>query len=81
MGNTNRITVFGLKPYGMAIRHLSIADHVNPKLFTDRTKDPVYEHLLYCGFCHQYTTYHEHECNYDPPWDPYDGCSDYCDTD
>ncbi|KAL0004921.1 hypothetical protein SO802_012482 [Lithocarpus litseifolius] len=81
VGNTDRFTVFGLKPYGTAIRNLSIADYINPKSFTNPLKNPVYEHLLYCGFCNQYTTYHEHDCNYDPPWDPYDGCSDCCDTD
>ncbi|KAK9983912.1 hypothetical protein SO802_033437 [Lithocarpus litseifolius] len=80
-GNTDRITVFSLKPYGTAIQHLFIADYINPKDFTNPLKNPVYEHLLYCGFCNQYTTYHEHDCNNDPPWDPYDGCSDYCDTD
>ncbi|KAK9998124.1 hypothetical protein SO802_017727 [Lithocarpus litseifolius] len=80
-GNTDRITVFGLKPYGIAIQHLSIADYINPKNFTNPLKKPVYEHLLYCGFCNQYTIYHEHDCNNDPPWNPYDGCSDYCDTD
>ncbi|KAK9994918.1 hypothetical protein SO802_024621 [Lithocarpus litseifolius] len=80
-GNTDRITVFGLKPYGIATQHLSIADYINPKNFTNPLKNPVYEHLLYCGFCNQYTTYHEHDCNNDPSWDPRDNYSDYCDTD
>ncbi|KAK9986494.1 hypothetical protein SO802_031445 [Lithocarpus litseifolius] len=80
-GNTDRITVFGLKPYGIATRHLSIADYINPKNFTNPLKNPVYEHLLYCGFCNQYTTYREHDCNNDPPWDPHDGYSNHCDTD
>ncbi|KAL0000481.1 hypothetical protein SO802_014262 [Lithocarpus litseifolius] len=50
-GHTDRITVFGLKPYGIATQHLSIADYINPKNFTNPLKSPVYEHLLYCGFC------------------------------
>ena len=32
-----------------------------------------YEALINCGFCNQYTIYHEHECNNNLPWDPYDG--------
>ncbi|KAK9988448.1 hypothetical protein SO802_028687 [Lithocarpus litseifolius] len=66
-GNTDQITIFGLKPYGIATQHLSIADYINPKNFTNPLKNPVYEHLLYYGFCNQYTTYHEHDRNNDPP--------------
>ena len=30
----------------------------------------------------KYAMYHEHDCNYNPPWDPYDGCpSEAYDTD
>ena len=46
------------------------------------TRDLDYKPLLYCGFCNQYAMYHEHDCNYNPPWDPYDGCpSEAYDTD
>ncbi|KAL0006049.1 hypothetical protein SO802_013610 [Lithocarpus litseifolius] len=79
-GNTDRITVFGLKPYGVATQHISIADYINPRNFTNPLKEPIYEHLLYCGFCNQYTTYHEHDCDNEPTWDPRDNYSDYCDT-
>ncbi|KAK9998970.1 hypothetical protein SO802_018573 [Lithocarpus litseifolius] len=68
IGNTNRISVFGIKPYNIAIRHLPLADYINPKGFTIPGKNPVYESLLYCGFCNQYANYHEHECNDDPSW-------------
>ncbi|KAL0002760.1 hypothetical protein SO802_016541 [Lithocarpus litseifolius] len=82
IGNTDRISVFGIKPYGTAIRHLSMAKYVNPKGFIEPEKTPVYEPLLYCGFCNQYAIYHDHECNCDPPWDPNDNCpSEYYDTD
>ena len=36
-------------------------------------RNPEYEALIYCGFCNQYAIYHEHECNNNPPQDPYDG--------
>ncbi|KAL0007411.1 hypothetical protein SO802_008913, partial [Lithocarpus litseifolius] len=50
IGNTDRIFVFGIKPYDTAIWHLSIADYINPKGLIIPGKDPVYEPLLYCGF-------------------------------
>jgi len=60
---------------------MRIADHCNPRNFLTTRKSPKFEPLLYCGFCNQYAIYHEHECNDDPPWDPYDGYpSDAYDT-
>ena len=72
MGNSGRISVFGPRPYANAIPHLRIADHYNPRSFLTPGKTPEFEPLLYCGFCNQYVLYHEHECNDDPPWEPYD---------
>ena len=72
MGNSDRISVFGPKPYVDAISHLRIVDHYNPRSFLTPEKTPEFEPLLYCGFCNQYVLYHEHECNDDPLWEPYD---------
>ena len=47
------------------------AGHDDPRRFLTLGKKPVYEPLLYCGFCNQYTVHHEHEC--DSPKDSYDG--------
>ena len=37
------------------------------------TQNADHEPLLYCGFCNLYDKYHEHDCDYNPLWDPYDG--------
>ena len=82
IGNTDRIHVFGIKPYVFAVRHLERIGHDDPRKFLIPRKSPVYEPLLYCGFYNQYATYHEHKCNDDLPWDPYDICpSEFYDTD
>ena len=82
IGNTNIIHVFGIKPYISAVCHLERTGHDDPRRFLNSGKSLVYEPLLYCGFCNQYVVYHEHACNDDSPWDPYDGCpSDAFDTD
>ena len=49
-----------------------IAGHYIPRSFLTLGKTLEFEPLLYCGFCNQYAIYHEHGCNDDPPWDPYD---------
>ena len=67
-----RISVFGPRPYANAISHIRIVDYCNPRSFLTLGKTPEFELLLYCGFCNQHTTYHEHACNDDPPWDPDD---------
>ena len=82
IGNTNIIHVFGIKPYISAVCHLERTGHDDPRRFLNSGKSLVYEPLLYCGFCNQYVVYHEHACNDDSPWDPYDGYpSDAFDTD
>ena len=73
IGITERIFVFGPKPYATVISRIQFAEHCNLRSFIIPGKILEYESLLYCGFCNQYAIYHEHECNDDPPWDPYDG--------
>ena len=81
MGSTERISVFGPKPYANAISHIRILDHCNARSFLTPGKIPEFKPLQYCGFCNQHATYHEHACNGDPPWDPDDSYpSDAYDT-
>ncbi|KAK9995619.1 hypothetical protein SO802_020305 [Lithocarpus litseifolius] len=76
-----RISVFGRRPYDIAIRNLRRIGHTDPREFLTG-ENLKYEPILYCGICNQYATYHEHGCNDDSPWDPYDGYpSDAPDTD
>ena len=56
MGSTDRISVFGPRPYSDAIAHLWIADHCNPRRPLILGKTPVFEPILYCGFCNQYAS-------------------------
>ena len=80
VGNTGRISIFTTRPYSTSIPGLQRIGYNDPRQFM--TRNPDYEPLLYCGFCNQYAMYHEHDCNYNPPWDPYDGCpSEAYDTD
>ena len=82
MGSTERIFVFGPRPYTNAISHIRMIDYCNPNNFLTPGKTPEFDSLLYCGFCNQHTTYHEHTCNNDPPWDLNDSyLSDAHDTD
>ena len=61
--------------------YIYIYIYISPRKYLTG-ENPKYEPLLYCGFYNQYAIYHEHECNDDPPWDPYDGYpSDAPDTD
>ena len=77
IGSTDRIYVFGRRPYESAIRNIERLSPDCPKEFLTGKK-PV----LYCGLCNTYTRYHKHDCNNDSPWDPYDGYpSDAPDTD
>ena len=71
VGNTSRISIFITRPYSTSIPNLQRIDYLDPRKFITRNAD--YEPLLYYGFCNQYAKYHEHDCNYNPPWDPYDG--------
>ncbi|KAK9990090.1 hypothetical protein SO802_025075 [Lithocarpus litseifolius] len=70
IGSTGRISIFTAKPYFNAIPNIQRMGNHNPKRFIKRK--PEYEPLVYCGFCNEYTTFSEHNCNYNPPWD-YDG--------
>ncbi|KAL0010993.1 hypothetical protein SO802_006101 [Lithocarpus litseifolius] len=72
IGSTDRISVFGRRPYDIAIRNLRRIGHTDPREFLTG-ENPKYEPILYYGLCNQYATYHEHGCNDDSPWDPYDG--------
>ena len=73
IGSTDRISIFGPRPYANAIAHLRIANHCNPRSLLTPGKTPKFEPFLYCGFCNKYAIYHEHECDYYPSRDPYDG--------
>ena len=57
MGSTERISVFGPRPYANAISHIRIVDYCNPNSFLTPGKTPEFEPLLYCGFCNQHTMY------------------------
>ena len=73
MGSKDRIFVFGPKPYSDAIAHLRVANHY-PRRLLVLGKTPVFEPILYCGFCNQYAIYHEHECDSPRgPFDPFNG--------
>ena len=61
MGSTERISVFGPRPYANAISHIKIVDHCNARSFLTPGKTPEFKPLQYCGFCNQHATYHEHQ--------------------
>ena len=64
--STDRIFVFGRRPYDTAIHNQRRIGRTDPiKYLTG--ENPKYEPLLYCGFCNQYAIYDERECNDDPP--------------
>ena len=63
--------MFTTRPYTSSIPNLQRIGNNNPMRFIKRNLE--YEALINCGFCNQYTIYHEHECNDNLPWDPYDG--------
>ncbi|KAK9996709.1 hypothetical protein SO802_021395 [Lithocarpus litseifolius] len=71
VGSTDMISVFGRRPYDIAIRNLRRIGHTDPREYLT-SENPKYEPLLYCRLYNQYATYHEHGCNNDSPWDPYD---------
>ena len=74
IGSTDRIAVFGPKPYADALVHLQTEDHPNLKSLLIPGKTPKFEQILYCGFCNKYAIYHEHECDSpQDPFDPFDG--------
>ena len=78
--NTGRISVFTTRPYSTAILTLQRVDYIDHRQLV--TKHADYEPVLYFGFCNQYDKYHGHNCDYHPPWDPFNGYpSDAYDTD
>ena len=70
MGSTDRISIFGPRPYSDAIAHLWVADHCNPIRLLIPRKTPEFQPILYCGFYNQYAIYHEHDCG--SPRGPFD---------
>ena len=78
IGSTDRIHVFGRRPYISAIRNWERLGPDCPKEFLTGKK-PIREPLLYCGLCNNYVRDHGHKCINDGPWGPYP--SDDSDTD
>ena len=50
IGSTDRISIFGLRPYDNAIRNLRRIGHTDPRKYLTGA-NPKYEPLLYYGFC------------------------------
>ena len=71
MGSTDRIDVFGPRPYSDAVAHLRVADHCNPVKFLTPERPPVFQPIFYCGFCNKYAISHDHDCR--SPWGPFGG--------
>ena len=78
VGNTGRISIFTTRPYSTAFQ-IERIDYIEPRQLVTQKAD--YEPILYCGFCNQYAKYYEHNCDYDLPWDPFDGYPSSHDTD
>ena len=71
MGSTDRISVFGPKPYSDVIAHLRVADHCNPIKLLIPGRTLAFQPIFYCGFCNQYAISHDHDCG--SPRGPFDG--------
>ncbi|KAK9996799.1 hypothetical protein SO802_021485 [Lithocarpus litseifolius] len=67
IGNTGRISVFSTRPYYESTPQLPWVHNCYPRRFMIPGTNPIYEPLIYCGLCEQFTTFHEHACNNDPP--------------
>ena len=78
VGNTGRITVFTTRPYSESL-HTERIDYIEPGQIIMRQAD--YEPILFCGICDKFARHHDHNYDYDPPWDPYDGYPSGYDTD
>ena len=78
IGSTDRVHVFGRRPYIPAFRNWEMLYPDCPKEFL-MGKKPIREPLLYCGLCNNYARDHGHKCTDDGPWGPYP--SDDPDTD
>ena len=46
MGRTDRIAVFGPRPYTDAVAHLRVADHCNPVKFLTPGRPPVFQPIF-----------------------------------
>ncbi|KAK9991455.1 hypothetical protein SO802_026440 [Lithocarpus litseifolius] len=77
VGNTGRILVFSNRPYYESIPRLPWVTSCEPRKFMVPRTSPIFEPLIYCGLCEQYTTFHEHPCNNDPLWESTEGDEDY----
>ena len=62
MGSTDRIVVFGPRPYSDAVAHLRVVNHCNPVKFLTPGRPPVFQPIFYCGFCNKYVISHDHDC-------------------
>ena len=71
MGSTDRISVFGPRPYSDAVAYLRVADHCNPIKLLIPGRTPAFQPIFYCGFCNKYAISHEHDCG--SPRGPFDG--------
>ena len=70
IGSTDRVHVFGRRPYIPAIRNWQMLYPDCPKEFLTGKK-PIREPLLYCQLCNNYARSHGHKCTGDGPWGPY----------
>ncbi|KAL0001911.1 hypothetical protein SO802_015692 [Lithocarpus litseifolius] len=78
IGNTGRISIFSTRPYYESTPQLLWVHNCDPRRFIIPEIDPIFEPLIYCGLCEQFTAFHEHLCNDDPPWaSPEDDGDDY----
>ena len=48
MGSTNKISVFGPKPYSDVVAHLRVADHCNPIKLLIAGRTPAFQPIFYC---------------------------------
>ena len=70
IGSTDRILVFGRRPYISAIRNWEKLYPDCPKEFLTGKK-PIRESLLHCGLCNNFVRDHGHKCTDGGPWGPY----------
>ncbi|KAL0002101.1 hypothetical protein SO802_015882 [Lithocarpus litseifolius] len=72
IGNIGRISVFSTRPYYESTSRLSWVHNCDLRRFMILGTGPIYEPLIYCGLCEQFTTFHEHPYNDDPLWESLD---------
>ncbi|KAK9993761.1 hypothetical protein SO802_023464 [Lithocarpus litseifolius] len=69
VGSTGRISVFTGRPYYESIPLLPWISDCDPRQFVTPGMSSDSETLIYCSLCEKFTTFHEHPCNDDPPWE------------